>query len=496
MRPSWGNTLWKSCPTLEPGGESRLVGAVFLSALACFFFAYFHLAAQLVYTTNLDRQKSDQQSNLELAHASDEDWWPQRTNAVANNFWPWLAKKLVDHPNEQEFFLRSKWLNVSLSALFLALGTAVAARYLPWIAVLLLLGLAGLGSLLPRALYFHPEVLFYTGFFACFVLGWKLLLVNSWKLAVLLGIFLAWSHLAKPSIMPLLMVWLGASLWRLTVAWSPLPATRWGGMALWPVRQADSGLWKPGAHLLNMGIVLGVAATLLMPYMMETQKSRGSPLFNIASYWMWHEDYGEESVPFLIEYGHARKIAELPAEEIPSLGNYLKKYGPSHAWGRLTDGVWLKFERFFLPEPNLIEWRPERPWRYLLRYRGLYPVVLGATLLGLLGWLALGYAGGKSRAPANPGGPSTVIFICGTLVGYTLAYGWYEPIGRGDRFMMTLFLPLCFALVWGIEELRKRLNHPLAHVVVSLVYTGLVLRLAWYLVAMLRFPNFETHHPL
>ena len=55
----------------------------------------------------------------------------------------------------------------------------------------------------------------------------------------------------------------------------------------------------------------------------------------------------------------------------------------------------------------------------------------------------------------RPGNVSCLVFALLLAVLYSLLYGWYWPIGRGDRFMGSLWIPAVFLLVWAAWTLRK-----------------------------------------
>jgi hypothetical protein len=71
---------------------------------------------------------------------------------------------------------------------------------------------------------------------------------------------------------------------------------------------------------------------------------------------------------------------------------------------------------------------------------------------------------GRAHQPAPPvpinwAGPAgQFFFVAGTCVASVLAYGWYSPIGRGDRFMITLYLPLVFTFIWAAERRLARFD--------------------------------------
>src|SRR5258705_444736 len=67
-----------------------------------------------------------------------------------------------------------------------------------------------------------------------------------------------------------------------------------------------------------------------------------------------------------------------------------------------------------------------------------------------------------------------VAMVVGTAAFYLLLYGWYYPIGRGDRFMGSLWIPAvflgCVLCRWGLEVPPPGLK-PLAYLFIH----GLIL---------------------
>jgi len=59
----------------------------------------------------------------------------------------------------------------------------------------------------------------------------------------------------------------------------------------------------------------------------------------------------------------------------------------------------------------------------------------------------------KNDPLGTPGARTSALcqgaFILATLLATIAAYGWYTPIGRGDRFMLSLYAPLVFSLIWA-----------------------------------------------
>ena len=92
---------------------------------------------------------------------------------------------------------------------------------------------------------------------------------------------------------------------------------------------------------------------------------------------------------------------------------------------------------------------------------------------------------------------TSLLLVVGATLGYTLAYGWYTPIGRGDRFMLSLYAPLVLCLVWASESLLRRVRRrPGSSRWIAIGYHGaqwmLVAALTWRLGEIVAFPYFRA----
>ena len=54
----------------------------------------------------------------------------------------------------------------------------------------------------------------------------------------------------------------------------------------------------------------------------------------------------------------------------------------------------------------------------------------------------------------EPGNLAVASFVIMVPMLYALLYGWYLPIGKGDRFMGNLWMPAVFLLCWLASFLR------------------------------------------
>jgi hypothetical protein len=140
----------------------------------------------------------------------------------------------------------------------------------------------------------------------------------------------------------------------------------------------------------------------------------------------------------------------------------------------------------------------QKPWRGVLEWRGLYVGWLAPVLLILLVVLRSGapkpeHAG---HVVFRHGTVSVVLFVAGAVAGYSLLYAFYAPIARGsgDRFMLSLYLPLVFSLVWGAEGIVRRISRREGNPWIARGYLiaqwVLFAALSWRLFEIFRVPQF------
>jgi hypothetical protein len=396
-------------------------------------------AAVTIRHSNQDHVASDQGAEMWLAATSRDDLLPQRTDGVRHPLWSWLARSVYTE-EKQTFFERGKWLNTLLCMVFLCgLGVGVA-RWLDPLATANLLFLSSLGILLVRGTYFQPEPLYYILIFLALLLALKILRGAPFWLYAIFGIVCGLAFLSKPSLAPFLAVFCLAVALRAVL-------TRLG---------SDSG-WSIPKNLAGLATALGILAMMLIPLAAFSTAHFGTPLFNYTKYWIWMDDFMTEAWPFQDKYPGRVQLEQLPETERPSLSWYLQRHGFGDAAGRLGAGAWQVFVRFFFPEAKLplsgFVWRPPaKKWEQPLAHRGIYLFLL-AGLCGLL------IASSRLRlleSMKRPGNFACVLFAAMLGIVYVLLYGWYWPIGRGDRFMGSLWIPCVFGLCWLAFELRRR----------------------------------------
>ena len=452
----------------------RLPWIAGLILLPLYLWVHLTLAGHLLRQTNFTDQDilgADQKHNLKLTLQTRPDltldfsrsvseplkaWLPHRTDGVVNPLWPWVAAWLA-HPDHQPsgpqevtaadraLFERGRWLNVGLTAGFLlVIGVGLLRVWSP-LAVANALLLCGLGAFLPRAAYFQPEPLYFILFTLTWITCLFALLRNSLWLYALIGFFSGLAYLAKGSVHPLLVVFIGISTLRFLWGWI---------LAHWPGKTGTS-LWVRRNHFFGLALLLFIHLMTASPRLAFSLERFGDPFHSYPAYWMWFDDF-DACFAWMNQYPDKAALDTLPKEDRPSFRTYAQTHTPEQMLTRLQDGVRVKLTDLLAPPVTQPSKKNPKPWKGLFERRGWY---LGAVLLITLGVAAASISLGKKhpgRASLHPESASVILFVLGSLTAYTLAYGWYTPIGRGDRFMLSLYAPLVLSLLWAAESLLRR----------------------------------------
>lgn len=398
------------------------------------------LAAVTIGHSNQDRTASDQGAEIALARRAEADWFPRQTDGVRHPLWSWTAR-WVQVPDDEQFFVRGKWLNTILCLVFLTIGAVIITHRLDVLAAVTWTALSSLGILVVRGTYFQPEPLYYMLSFGAMVLGWLILQKPRGWMYPVFGLVCGLAYLAKPSLAPFLLVFCGAL----------------GVRTVWSLWKNDSA-WRPLRVLAGVAGALVLVAVMLTPLALLSWDHFGKPLFNYPKYWMWMDDFMTEAWPWQDQYPGRAQLDRLPENDRPSLGSYLERHGVGGLVTRLSAGSREVTARFFFPEGKLpwsaAVWKGggfRKKWGHPITHRGLYVLALGALVVGLAVW-----SWREVRGPLTaPDVPALAAYVFGLAVLYTLLYGWYHPIGRGDRFMGSLWMPVVFLGVYAAFRLRN-----------------------------------------
>ncbi|MFT4551063.1 MAG: hypothetical protein ACI9MB_005044, partial [Verrucomicrobiales bacterium] len=444
-----------------PAWVTHARGVAFGLFLIVFTGLYFYIGTHLIGQTNPNRQKHDQQNNITLAKVAASHMTPERevgfagslwrmfphhTDGVVNPLWPWVAARFYEPGmSDQEFYVRGKWVNLIITAVFCILLGLIASRYFSLLATCNLILLVGFGAMLPRSPYFQPEPLYYIFFFLSWLCCLALLKKNSIWRYCLLGALAGVAYLAKTSIQPLLIAFVAVSSYRFL--FGALPAI------IRKDHNRPGSEWCWQTHIIGVFFLVVFFLMTAGPRLSYANERYGSPFHSYPSYWMWLDDF-DSSYQFMGDHQDKSSLRRIPSGEVPSAGNYSKKHSGEQAVNRLSEGFWFVSENFVSPK-RASEKQPA--WRQLLADRGAYL----AALLVIIGLFAIWHRFHRPKAELTvqklqPEWSSAALFIVGTTIFYALSYGWYLPIGKGDRFMLSLFPPLVFSLIWAAEGLENR----------------------------------------
>jgi len=496
---------------------------IFAALLVLFLVTYVKLAGLLVAQTNYtakDMFGGDQMHNMRMATEAREDLrpdfskgfsksilnlFPHRTDGVVQPLWPWIASWFTDDghkiteevmqskvPSDQDMalFVKGKYFHIGFTAVFLVFLGIAAARIFSFPAALNLLLLAGFGALLPRAVYFQPEPVYFVFFFLTWVACISALTHNSLWIYGLIGVLSGVAYLAKGSVQPLLGVFIGVSTVR--CLWEYFSARRRGFIL------SNTNLWHWRNHLVGV-IILGLTYLMTVgPRLTDAQEKFGDMFHSYPSYWMWMDRFEPDCFEWMDKHNTRDELqAMLPADK-PSLGKYLRTHTRDEFVNRLADGTKAKVSEFFWPKQTKRSEKIEKqkPWRGVFEWRGVYLGWLALVLLVLV--LTLTSAAPKAEHAGHVvfrhGTVTIVLFTVGAFALYSLAYGFYTPIGRGERFMMSLYLPLVFSLIWGAEIIVRRIQRRQGSPWIArgywLAQWLLFAVLCWRLIEILRVPQF------
>jgi hypothetical protein len=466
----------------------------------------------LKQTNNTDKDMlgGDQENNLRLTVETAKDlspdfsqgvsepikaMVPHRTDGVVNPLWPWVAAWFVEaghtrqpgapiSPQDRVLFEKGRSFHLGWTLGLVIIVGIAATRSLSLAAAVNVVLLVAFGAFLPRTAYFQPEPLFYALFLATWVACLLALDRNTLWINAIIGILGGLAYLAKGSVQILLALYIGIS----TCRWA------WGWIELKLSRSSPTSAWLRRNHWLGMMMLVFCFLMTVGPRMAHSSLKFGDPFHSFPSYWMWFDDF-EDGYAWMAKYNTKAALDALPKEERPSWKKYLSEHSTEHVLTRMKDGVAVKLSEFFFAKTTLRGTREPKPWKGVLEWRGWYLATLGLIFCGLiivLKWAAPEPANAAQRL--HPEAAAKAAFVIMAFVAYTLAYGFYTPIGRGDRFMMSLYAPLVVSLVWACESVLRRIRRRGAPVWINQAYTAVHLLLTtaitWRLIEIFMHPVF------
>jgi hypothetical protein len=499
--------------------------AVFLELLALFAFAYVRIGGHLIAQTNNSTKAirgHDQLHNMRLATQTREDLHPDfrkgfsnglmnllphRTDGVVQPLWPWIAAWFVDADHkitEEDFaedkpltdqtrdlFRKGKWFHISMTLGFLAMLGIAACRIFSFPAACNLVLLGGLGALLPRSVYFQPEPIYFILFFLTWVACVSALQHISMWIYGVIGALGGVAYLEKGSISPLLMIFIGVSTLR--CLWEIFSARRRG----YVLTQSHHWHWRH--HFVGVVVLAVTHLVVAGPRLAYAHERYGSAFHSYPGYWMWFDNY-PQAYEWMGQHNTPETLAAILPDEKPSLSNWLRTHDRSEFISRLWNGTRDRVTEFFWPKQTKMPKLKDKftGWRGILEWRGLYLAWLFLMVVALV--IVVRFAAPQAQHAGHVvfrhGTVSIILFTLGAFAVYSLSYGWYAPIARGsgDRFMLSLYLPLVFSFIWAAESIIRRIRRRQGNPWITRGYLAaqwlLFAALSWRLIEVLRMAKF------
>lgn len=317
------------------------------------------------------------------------------------------------------FFPKGKRVNMVLTLLLAIFLAVVFFRAFPRHHALNVWMLAVFGVLVFKAPYTQAEILYYFLTFAAFLVCWRLFAHPGFLLAVLAGGLLGAAHLTKASVLPGVLVF---------AVFHPLDALwRWHRR-----KRTDRSLFR---RLAVTVVLVGAFLAVIGPYILQSKRMFDRYFYNVNStFYMWCDSW-EEAKARTRAAGDRFHYPDLPPEELPGPGNYLRTHTLGETLWRPINGISLVFNSMM------------NSYGYLwpcLAYLGF------AVLLAVIFWRLVGRLW-RAR-------PFVILALAAYFVGYYLLIAWYSPVIMGNRFILGLFLPFLFATSAVIVKLAPRLR--------------------------------------
>ncbi|MCO6435763.1 MAG: tetratricopeptide repeat protein [Phycisphaerae bacterium] len=343
------------------------------------------------------------------------------------------------------FFRRATAISILISAVLLLAIGAVAYATLPPAAATLFGLLTAVTIFLPKASFVQAELAFYTLFFGTWLVFCRLLLRPKLGWAVVGGVLLALAYLTKSSAAPLWIALVVTLVLRAVVrhfhSTSASSPTREGDKT--QARDTDArntsrhSLFRRPSRFQSFLAALVVKFTFLLltsPYLFANYTHFGQVFYNVNStFFMWCDNW-TEAEQFARAYEINEHYPEASSDRIPGPLNYWR----THTFGQMV-------HRLAYGLQTLGAMALHSAWLKYLLVLALAAVVLGFRSPGRVrAWLA------RYAFPA--------VFTGVMLAGYLFAYAWYVPVAYGDRFLLSLVLPVVFALLWLATSLSAKLS--------------------------------------
>ena len=340
-----------------------------------------------------------------------------------------LLLSVIGDKDWDAFVERSGWFAIASSAAALAAVGFIAYWTLPiWPATVLALT-ATVCVFIFSASFVQAELLYYVLLFGSWLVFCRVIhRPNAWW-AMVGGIAAGLAYFTKASASPILVAFaVPMCVKAIALSRRPRHALLVDVDGYGPQRCLPPLVSAALAGLMFLAVVY--------PYVSNNKTHFGRYFYNVNSTFFTWCDSWSEAKAFADKYDLSEQYPEAPPEEIPSPLNYWRTHTLRHMAHRMWYGVrtlWSlalgeAFFKYFVAALLFCavmgikqRWRVKELWR---EYRAV------------------------------------VLFCMLFFGGYLVAFTWYALVAYGERFLLSLFLPAMFVLLWLSDQLA-RVSRPL-----------------------------------
>lgn len=395
-----------------------------LCAFLVLGYAYYQLTSMHAAQVNQSPQFSDQDTYLAIAEKAYETGFQYKGDRNRTPLYPYLLVSVYKSSMDRmEFFEAGKHFNIVISLVMLVGIFTLARIFLPDIQAGILTFVTAVGLYIYKAGYVQVELLYYTLSFAGYVLMTWMLLRPSVLLGIATGTVTALAYLAKASILPAVALFSVVYVLKYVFSW--YKTRRLGS------ERSGVGVFFRG-YILPFLVVLIVFLSLLFPYLYENKQVYGQYFYNVNStFYMWYDSWAEVEAG---TEGHGDEFGwpDLPPEEIPTLGKYLREHTSQQIVQRFINGF-------------------ESQWNNIIKPYGRFNFIAFYTLgLVIVAILNPCISFGLLRKYWY-----LVLFFLGYMGGYLLLFAWFSPISDylDTRFTYGLYLPYLFSIFVALYQI-------------------------------------------
>jgi len=399
---------------------------------------YYRQVNQHSQDVNREPQFSDQRSYLRIAETAYQTDFQYKGDRNRTPLFPYLLAVFY-HPEmtELDFFRRSQQVNIYLSLILLIGVYLITRKFIPTEQSVLLTLIAAVSLFVYKAGYVQPELLFYFLNYVSFILmGWMLVKPSLW-LAAATGLVLALAYMAKASILPALALFLIVYIVQQFSLWNQDRVMKHDSNT----SSKASSIAGPGLlrYRASSGVLMVlVFLTLLSPYLLENKRLFGSYFYNVnTTFYAWYDSW-EQVEEGAKSHVDDRGRLDMPPDQIPSMGKYLRDHTPQQIYRRLISGFQSEFAVLRKPYGRF---NFPAIYSFVLLVFCLYNIRLSLKLSRRYIFL--------------------LVFVLAYFGGYLISFAWFAPIANFyvGRFTYGLYLPYLFSLFVVLNKLVEEIQY-------------------------------------